>query len=107
MRLAATPLWVLISFFLLCSPIAAQAGRAGPFLRGDANGDDNVNVSDMIFILRFLFTDGPPPVCGDAADVNDDGALNLSDSVFGLAWLVAEWAWVGERLALVPVEPCE
>ena len=41
----------------------------------------------MIFILRFLFADGPPPVCGDAADVNDDGALNLSDSVFGLAWL--------------------
>ena len=51
------------------------------FLRGDANGDREVNISDPRFTLNYLFKGGGLPPCMDAADANDDGELNLSDPV--------------------------
>jgi hypothetical protein len=55
-----------------------------PFLRGDANEDGAVDVSDAVFILRFLFLGGPGPSCLDAADADDDGRLELTDAIFAL-----------------------
>ncbi len=57
------------------------------FLRGDANGDTQVNLSDALYVLNFLFTAGPAIACEDAADANDDGVVNLSDGVYTLAYL--------------------
>jgi hypothetical protein len=50
-----------------------------PFLRGDANGDLWVDLSDALATLFFLFAGGETPPCLDAADANDDGRLDLSD----------------------------
>ncbi len=52
------------------------------FVRGDANDDGGVNLSDAIYTLEYLFQGGPVPACEDAADVNDDADLNLSDAVY-------------------------
>jgi hypothetical protein len=52
------------------------------FLRGNANGDASVNISDPAFLLNRLFRSGPAPRCDDAADVNDDGRFNISDPIF-------------------------
>ncbi|MCZ6794386.1 MAG: hypothetical protein O7J95_12315 [Planctomycetota bacterium] len=51
------------------------------FVRGDANSDDSVNISDPVTVLRHLFQ-GLSIRCRDAADGNDDGDLNLTDAVF-------------------------
>jgi hypothetical protein len=51
------------------------------FLRGDADSSREVDISDAIFILRFLFLGDRPPRCLDAADANDDGALDQSDAI--------------------------
>jgi hypothetical protein len=51
------------------------------FVRGDANGDDRVDVSDSVFVLHFLFVGGPEPRCFDAADTDDDGALFITDAI--------------------------
>jgi hypothetical protein len=51
------------------------------FRRGDSNGDRNVDISDAISALAFLFLGGIPPVCPDAADANDDGTVDISDSI--------------------------
>jgi hypothetical protein len=49
---------------------------------GDANNDADVNVSDAVFIINYVFVGGgePQPVlaCGDA---NNDGVVNVSDAV--------------------------
>lgn len=58
-----------------------------PFLRGDANQDSRVDLSDAVTILSYLFADGQPPSCFDRADVNDDNALNLTDPVYLLNFL--------------------
>jgi hypothetical protein len=56
-------------------------------LRGDANGDHQVNSSDSLYISNFLFSSGPAPSCLDAADVNEDGRIDLSDVIYLNAYL--------------------
>ena len=51
-------------------------------LRGDANNNGHVNVSDVSYIDDYLFNAGAIPSCLDAADVNDDGTVNVSDAVY-------------------------
>lgn len=52
-----------------------------PFLRGDSNADGQVDLSDAIGTLRFLFQEEEVVPCLDAADANDDGTVDLSDSL--------------------------
>ena len=51
------------------------------FIRGDANTDERVDVSDAIKVVRYLFS-GVAVTCLDAADSNDDGAVNITDAVY-------------------------
>lgn len=53
----------------------------GLFRRGDANADGFVNISDVSFIMAYLFEGGAVPPCLDAADVDDDGRLRINDGM--------------------------
>ena len=57
------------------------------FLRGDANNDGAVDISDANFINDYLFNGGSAPSCMDAADANDDGQVDISDSAYLLEFL--------------------
>lgn len=57
------------------------------FVRGNANSDNAVDIGDPVFILAYLFTDGPEPNCFDAADGNNDSAIDIADPVWLLNWL--------------------
>jgi len=57
------------------------------FVRGDANGDSFVDLSDPIATLLHLFSGEDEPPCLDAADANDSGTLDLSDAIAVLAHL--------------------
>ena len=57
------------------------------FLRADANLDGEVDVSDAIATLDYLFRGGPGPDCLDVMDANDDGQPDVSDAVFLLRYL--------------------
>lgn len=61
----------------------------GAFVRSDANGDGDVDLSDAVTALLHLFG-GRPTDCSDALDINDDGALTLADPIFLLTYLFAE-----------------
>ncbi len=39
-----------------------------------------VDISDAIFILKYLFLGSKAPSCADAADANDDGSVDISDA---------------------------
>ena len=49
------------------------------FLRGDANADGQLENTDAIAVLNFLFTTGEEPDCEKAGDLNDDGAIEVTD----------------------------
>ncbi|HVR75587.1 MAG TPA: NPCBM/NEW2 domain-containing protein [Planctomycetota bacterium] len=57
------------------------------FHRGDADGSGELQLTDAIHILGFLFLGGAAPPCMDAADTNDDGRLQLTDAVQILGFL--------------------
>ncbi len=64
-----------------------QTGVRPHFVRGDANGDDEVDLSDSIFINDWLFLGQPRPACVDAADVDDTGNVNITDGIYLLNFL--------------------
>jgi hypothetical protein len=60
---------------------------AASFLRGDANGDSSVDISDAVAVLLYLFGGRPVLPCDDAADVDDSGAVAISDAIGLLNYL--------------------
>lgn len=57
------------------------------FLRGDADGNCSVDLTDAVFTLNYLFTGGKVPQCPDAADSDDNGRVELTDAVYTLGYL--------------------
>jgi hypothetical protein len=58
-----------------------------PFVRGDSNFDESIDISDAKFTLSFLFTGGTAPPCPDSTDANDDGKIDISDPIATLQFL--------------------
>ena len=54
-----------------------------PFIRGDANADGTVDISDPICTLNHLFLgDFRRMVCLESADGNDSGKVDISDPIY-------------------------
>ena len=51
------------------------------FIRGDANADGRVDMSDAVALLWSMFSGGPGLPCLDAADSNADLVIDVSDAV--------------------------
>jgi IPT/TIG domain len=59
-----------------------------PFVRGDSNGDDHVDLADAVSIFNDLFLGIPARAsCRDALDTDDTGDLDLTDGVAVLLYL--------------------
>ncbi len=70
------------------------------FLRGDANADGAIDVSDAVAILFALFI-ARPISCEKTADAADDGSVDISDAVFLLGYL-----FLGEKAPDEPLGAC-
>jgi hypothetical protein len=70
---------------------ACDAGCCIPPIRGNVNGDelDDINVSDLTYLVAFLFNAGPPPSCFEEGNVNGDAqeAVNVQDLTYLVAYL--------------------
>jgi len=71
----------MFDFCLYGDPALERGGvpSAGLFIRGDANCDGRVDISDVVYNLNAYFGSLPPPSCMDAADANDDGQWTIGD----------------------------
>ncbi len=54
------------------------------FRRGDVDGNGALELTDVIRALNFVFADGEPLDCLDAADIDDNGELELTDMIRSL-----------------------
>ena len=57
------------------------------FIRGDTNSDENVSLSDIVFLINYLYKYGPSPEPLHSADTNYDGDVSLSDIVYLISYL--------------------
>ncbi len=53
-----------------------------PSMPGDINGDESINIQDIIILINFILgTDDPDTGEFNAADINSDGVLNIQDII--------------------------
>ncbi|MGH9360679.1 MAG: hypothetical protein ACRD2T_02090, partial [Thermoanaerobaculia bacterium] len=64
-----------------------QSALGARFIRGDADLNRRVEITDAILILGGLFLGAGPISCLDAADVNDVGGVDITDPIFLLRFL--------------------
>ncbi|MEM7235660.1 MAG: hypothetical protein AAF517_26040, partial [Planctomycetota bacterium] len=57
------------------------------FRRGNANDDEQIDISDSIQILSVLFLNEPFGSCPAAADANGDGQVDISDPIYLIGYL--------------------
>jgi YVTN family beta-propeller protein len=68
-------------------PASIPGGLLVEFLRGNCNGDSEIDISDGVFALLALFLEGNPPPCAAACNANADGIFNVTDAVHILNFL--------------------
>jgi hypothetical protein len=49
--------------------------------RGDANGDNTIDIGDAVSLINYIFKSGPAPNPIDAGDANCDGPIDIGDAV--------------------------
>jgi len=58
---------------------------------GDFNDDGTVNVGDALYLIEYIYKDGPEPVGGPGrADANCDDNIDLNDIIFIIKYVLAE-----------------
>jgi len=64
-------------------------GCCMPPIRGniDYNSGDDIDISDLVWLVDYMFSSGPPPPCWAEANVNGDGpddssGIDISDLVY-------------------------
>ena len=57
------------------------------FIRGDVNGDETVDLGDVVMLINYLYRGGIPPDPLASGDVNCDYIVNLGDIVYLINYL--------------------
>ena len=66
---------------------AVLAAMQGVYVGGDANGDNLVDIADVVYLINYLYKGGPPPDPLAAGDPNADCVISLSDLVYLINYL--------------------
>jgi bacillopeptidase F len=61
---------------------AYAAVLAVMFKHGDADGSGTIDIADAVFLINYLFANGPAPSPLLAGDANCDGRVDIADVVF-------------------------
>jgi hypothetical protein len=57
------------------------------YVCGDANGDCAVDISDVVYLIAYIFSGGSPPSPLISGDANCDTAVDISDVVYLIAYI--------------------
>ena len=58
-----------------------------PYMHGDANADQTIDIADVVFLINYLYKNDDPPTPLEAGDANCDGEVNISDVVYLINYL--------------------
>ena len=76
---------------LLADTIAVRL-RVVAAMRGDANNDGSIDVSDVVYLITYIFSGGPAPATirngnADGSDADGPNAVDVSDVVYLIAYI--------------------
>ena len=71
------------------APFLFMISTGAPQMSGDCTGDGDINISDAIFIINYIFDGGPAPDPMAMGDVNCDGDVNITDAVYLINYIFA------------------
>ena len=57
------------------------------FIRGDANGDKVIDIGDVVYLINYLFIQGPAPDPMGLGDANCDRVVDIADIIYLLNYL--------------------
>jgi hypothetical protein len=60
------------------------------FICGDVDGNELVNVSDIVSLIAFVFGTGSPPDPLEAGDVTCEGTVNVTDIVYLISFVFGD-----------------
>jgi parallel beta-helix repeat protein len=66
-------------------PVCGLIGALG--LAGDCNGNEVVELGDLVYLITYLYKNGPSPDPLSIGDVNCDGIVSLGDAVYLISYL--------------------
>ncbi len=52
------------------------------YIVGDANHDSEINLGDVVYLVNYVFKEGPSPIPFYSGNANSDGMVNLGDAVY-------------------------
>ena len=58
-----------------------------PYICGDANGNGEVTIADVVYLVNYILKDGPAPEPIEAGDVNCDDNVDIIDAVYLVNYL--------------------
>ncbi len=78
--------WNMVTYNLYGDPALVREGTS-PFARGDCNGDGTIALSDVVYLINYLYRNDEPPHPMEAGDCNCDGVVDLGDVVYLISYL--------------------
>jgi hypothetical protein len=58
-----------------------------PYLCGDADNSDLVNIADLVYLVAYIFNSGPAPIPPASGDANCTPPVNIADVVYLIAYI--------------------
>lgn len=85
----------MFDYNLYGDPALAREGVA-PFIYGDCNGDQVIDVGDVVHLVNYLYKSGPIPSPIQSGDCNCDETIDLGDVIHLINYLFKEGLPPGE-----------
>ena len=60
-----------------------------PVVRGDADHNNVINISDVVYLVKYIFASGPAPFTTNSGDADCNGRISISDAVFLIYYIFA------------------
>lgn len=64
-----------------CFSLIGAYGLGCGVVCGDMSGDGWLNIADPVFLINYLYYEGPAPTNTEVSDTNNDGQLDIGDAV--------------------------
>jgi parallel beta-helix repeat protein len=70
-----------------CGVLIGSLGKGCGFLCGDADGSVNVDIDDVVYLIAYIFSQGPAPDPLESGDTDCSGGIDIDDVVYVIMYI--------------------